>query len=651
MVLNLNGDSYPMALTEIACYDHIYEVTVPGDQVWGSYSFVINGQDVRDPYGKTKDDNNWENHTILDMSATEPEGGWVERPALNSRTDAIIYGTHVRDFTISETSGVSQENRGMYLGMVETGTRYNDPETGGIAVTGIDHLKELGITHIQLQPIMDFSTCSWTNAQDLDCYNFGYDVHNFNVPADYFSAAAKRGEDQVARIKEVKTMINEFHKNGIRVILEIPYGHVYDDMLSRITGKYFINPDAQWVGYTLNADNSMVWTMIRDSMDYWVSEYHIDGIKVANAGDFSVKDFSDWAEYLNRQHPDANLIVYGDAQGQIYEDQELIDNPVRYGTIYQQSQDAHAGVLRARYRNCLTAGGDYSQSAFIFGDVNQGWDGNGYDENENWFEENSSCMLNGMRAGVRSPDAPAPADVWMAAQGFGEPDQSMAFVSTHSGATLRDRIATYVGNDGLPKDDDLVWMQMQSLAQGAVLLSQGIPVIYGGDEFGRSKMAAEDFNNTDMTTTGANDFDWSLKTTYWGKVSAYTAGLIKLRKAHPAFRMTNAGDILEGVKLDYDTLNDYPTQSLVAFDIDGSRAGDSWSRIKVVMSSDPNNDPRNILNAEGMVRVGCEMALDIPDAQQGDFPLWGLQSTDNCSVPQDQIQGPSITILAEPQQE
>ena len=194
-------------------------------------------------------------------------------------------------------------------------------------------------------------------------------------------------------------------------------------------------------------------------------------------------------------------------------------------------------------------------------------------------------------------------------------------------------------------------IQIQSLAHGAVLLSQGIPVIYGGDEFGRSKMAAEDFNNTDMTTTGANDFDWSLKLTDWGKVSAYTAGLIKLRKAHPALRMTNAGDILEGVNLDYDTLNDYPSQSLVAFDINGALAGDSWSRIKVVMSSDPN-EPRNILNTEGMVRVGCEMSLDIPDAREGDFPLWGLQGTDACAIQnQDQIQGPSITILAEPQQE
>ncbi|MBQ1878179.1 MAG: hypothetical protein II161_05105, partial [Erysipelotrichaceae bacterium] len=237
--VNVDGTDYEMKLANVKCYTSVYEVTVEGDLDGKKYQFSIDGVPVRDPYGKMIASDGIDNtaNIVMDMSKTDPEGGWAAAPELKNRVDSIVYEVHVRDFTIDETSNVDKNKRGRYLGMVQSGTTYKG------VTTGIDHLKELGITHVQLQPIYDYATCSDVDSQDSSCYNWGYDPWNYNVPETRYSSAFGTA-DYNTKISEVKTMINEFHKNGIRVIMDVVYNHTYNNsVFDKISGKYYLKTD------------------------------------------------------------------------------------------------------------------------------------------------------------------------------------------------------------------------------------------------------------------------------------------------------------------------------------------------------------------------------------------------------------------------
>jgi hypothetical protein len=270
--VTVNGTSYPMNKVSIDCYTEVYEAKVDGDLVGKTYQFTIDGKDVRDPYGRMVNEGNGDANIVMDLKKSDPENGWEQSPELKNREDSIIYEVHVRDFTIDNTSGVDSDKRGRYLGMVQPGTSYGDIKTG------IDHLKELGVTHVQLQPIYDYGTCSGEgeDSQSNSCYNWGYDPWNYNVPEDRYSSVFRTDKyDQ--KIKEVKTMINEMHKNGIRVIMDVVYNHTLNQsVFGNITKKYYTQKDMTGCGNTIDAANNMVWMMIRDSLDYWVTEYHFD---------------------------------------------------------------------------------------------------------------------------------------------------------------------------------------------------------------------------------------------------------------------------------------------------------------------------------------------------------------------------------------
>ena len=392
-------------------------------------------------------------------------------------------------------------------------------------------------------------------------------------------------------------MINEMHKNGIRVIMDVVYNHTLNQsVFGNITKKYYTQKDMTGCGNTIDAANNMVWMMIRDSLDYWVTEYHIDGFRLDLAGSFSMKDFSDWGEYLNRQHPDAKLVIYGEpwaADNDVSE--KLIDNPVRTGRMHMQSEGAHVGAFNNRIRNCLRggSGNNANDNGFIFDKLNKsGYDSNGTNENDEALNTNRDCVFMGMKAGVRHANATG-TDVW-SAQGFSDPEQSLAYITAHDNLALRDRIeAAEISGDEAKK--------LQVYAHSILMAGQGMTFIHGGEEFGRTKAAAKDdkestIHNTYKTTTGANDFKWDLKAGEWKKVNDAYAAYIKMRKEHPAFRMTTADQILKNVALDKAS-----TDSVVIINIDGHAVKDSWDKIKVVMNS--TKDAKPVANVEGWTKV------------------------------------------------
>ena len=301
--VTVDDKTYTLNKSTLACYTNVYEATVDGDLAGKTYQFTIGGKNARDPYGKMTAKGSNTANIVMDMSTTEPEDGWAKRPTLKNREDTIVYEVHVRDFTIDQTSGVAAEKRGRYLGMVQGGTKHEG------VTTGIDHLKELGVTHVQLQPNFDYATSSDVDSQDSTCYNWGYDPWNYNVPEDRYTSVF--GTDNYAqKIKEVKEMINEFHKQGIRVIMDVVYNHTMDKtVLGGITQNYYISKgdDITGCGNTVNSDQNMVWTMIRDSMDYWVSEFHVDGFRLDLVGAFATKDYSCYCSLILTTNCSLNL--------------------------------------------------------------------------------------------------------------------------------------------------------------------------------------------------------------------------------------------------------------------------------------------------------------------------------------------------------
>ena len=551
VVLNLDGKDYTMTkVADFGGYTDVYQVTVTGDQLLKPYLFKVGGVEVRDPYGKmVKPGTNY--NIVMDTSRTDLASGWADRPAQSEREDAIIYEVHVRDFTISSTSGVDSDKRGKFAGMVQSGTTYNSVKTG------IDHLKELGITHVQLMPVFDFGSCP--DVTDTSCYNWGYDPVNFNVPEERYSLTPYDYEN---RMREFKNMVNEFHKAGIRVVMDVVYNHTYNKtVFSPITSKYYTSTDLSGCGNSIDATNSMVSRMIRDSLEYWVKEYNIDGFRFDLVGIFDYANVDEWAKYLNTTYPDRNLMLYGEPwNGYATDSRESYR--VRLNTV-GQLKDAHFGVFNPKYRDAIRGQGDTaycdSGDCFMFNQSPDTWK-----------------IQVGSRGGIRYSNGTAVLSTIWDPMFASDPEQSINYVSAHDNYNLRDKIRMWASAYNVTDSGYLT--RIQEFANGVVLTSQGIPFIYGGDEFMRTKQLDK---NSYKSSDSINAFDWSLKSTNSAVINYYK-DVIAMRKAHPGFRMNTWDEVTNNVTT---TL---PSSGVVINTISAGNNGDSWSKIIVIMNSANN---------------------------------------------------------------
>ncbi len=213
---NNRMNSYPMQKDK----NGTWIVTVNGDMKGMLYSFrpmadseyILKG--MPDPYAKAVAVNGKE-AMVVDLNETNPMGWATDKsPAFKNPTDAIIYELHVRDATIALNSGI-YENNGKFVALTKKGT-LNSVEQS----TGIDHIKELGVTHVHLLPCYDYNSVDETNPKAK--YNWGYDPLNYNVPEGSYST---NPYDGVTRIKEFKQLIKTFHENGLRVVMDVVYNH------------------------------------------------------------------------------------------------------------------------------------------------------------------------------------------------------------------------------------------------------------------------------------------------------------------------------------------------------------------------------------------------------------------------------------------
>ena len=435
---------------------------------------------------------NGQRAAIIDFAATNPEDFDKDvRPAMPDMTDIVVYETHLRDFTMSPNSGI--EHKGKFLGLTEEAP--------------LNYLKELGITHLQILPMFDYGSIDET-ALDKNRYNWGYDPVNYNVPEGGYSTDP---EDPACRIREAKMMVQALHKAGIRVVMDVVYNHTYDVMgcaLGRVVPQYFyrLNEDGTYAngsgcGNETASDHEMYRRFMVESVCYWAREYHIDGFRFDLMGIHDQETMRQIRAALDEIDP--TILTYGEgwaAMSPAYPYEELAMKQWTY-------KMPRVGAFSDDIRNALI--------------------GSPFDHDPGFASGNPAGVKDVMRGLIACPE-------WS-----GEPMQHVSYITCHDNYCLRDRIE--VSTKGVSEDTRL---RMNKLAQTAVLVSQGMSFLYGGEELYRTKQGID---NSYQSPDSINIIPWENLEKY-ADLHEYYKQMIAIRRAHKGFRLGSAEAVEEHVE-------------------------------------------------------------------------------------------------------
>ena len=524
---------------------------------------------------------------IIDMRSTDPEG-WSSdcRPAMDRVADAVVYELHHRDYSIHPSSGV--EHKGKFLALTEHGTL--SPE--GLA-TGIDHLKQLGVTHVQILPSYDYGSIDETRLAD-NRYNWGYDPVNYNVPEGSYSTDPY---DPASRIREFKQMIQSLHKAGIRVILDVVYNHTYDVARSNFTQTapgYFYRTredgslgNASGCGNETASERPMMRKFMLESVRWWVEEYHIDGFRFDLMAIHDIPTMNAIRQMLDDIDP--TILLYGEGWAAETPLLEESLRPIKANIAAMPGIGAFSDELRDALRGPFY---DDHQGAFLAG-----------------LPGNEQSIRFGIVGAIEHPQVDMTKVNYSQQPWALLPTQMISYVSCHDDMMLTDRLRASVKPVGSRKskvesqkticDDEL--MRLDMLAQTVVLTSQGLPFLWNGEELMRDKRGVQ---NSYCSPDSINAIDWSLKARNQ-RLCDYYAGMIALRKAHPAFRLGDA----ELVRRHLEFIN--TPDCTVAFRLKDNAGGDAWKDIVVIANAKreavmvelPDDEPYTAVVANGEVNA------------------------------------------------
>lgn len=545
----VNGEAYHKTNLQ-KMENAIWSTVLSGDYEGKFYTFRVNDgewlEEVPGIYARCVGVNGLRG-MVYNPNKTNPEG-WVldNGPRYNSFTDAVIYETHIRDFSIAENSGIY--NKGGYLGFTETDTK--SPE--GLK-TGLDHLKELGITHVHLLPVNDFVTVD--EEKPLEKYNWGYDPQHFNALEGSY---ASNPYDGSVRILEFKKLVKALHDNGIGVILDVVFNHTYyakESVFNQIVPGYFYRqkPDgtfsnASGCGNEIASEREMVRKYILDSLKYWVEEFHVDGFRFDLMGIIDTQTMQQVRTELSKIDP--GLFLYGEGwaadQSPMPEEQRAVKQSTPQMPGIASFNDDFRDALKGNH-------GDKKSKGFVSGLVLR----------EEAIKFGITGAVNHPQVNYEYIDSVPFA--WSA-----EPDQCINYVSCHDNYTLWDKLKL-----SLPKADDEELRKRVKLAGALVLTSQGVPLLHAGVDFCRSKGGN---GNSYKSLDAVNQLDWERKNKYID-VFEYFKKLIQLRKNHPAFRIPKA----EHIRRDLNFCTQYQI-GVVSYCIDGKSSGDKWDKIIMIFN-------------------------------------------------------------------
>ena len=478
------------------------------DGLFYTYKVKIGGKwtEAVDPYARAASVNG-QKGVVIDLSSTNPKG-WNKhkKPKLAHPEDSIIYELHVRDLSVHPESGI--ERKGKYLGVAEKGTK----GPNGLA-TGLDHIKSLGVTHVQFLPIYDFKTIDETKL-DTPQYNWGYDPQNYNVPEGSYST---NPYEPAVRIKELKQMIQTLHEEDLLVVMDVVYNHMYDAAESNfhklVPGYYYrYNEDGTLangtgVGNDTASERRMMRKFIVESSSYWAKEYKLDGFRFDLMGIHDVETMNAVRKALKRMDP--SFIIHGEGWD--------LNTPL-------------AAERKANQKNASKMPG----IAHFNDDIRDGLKGSVFEEKDNGFINGKPNMegriKKGIMAGLDYPEEQAT---------YLDPEQVITYVEAHDNHTLWDKLE--LTNPNASEEEK---KQRHKLASSIILTSQGIPFIHAGQEFMRTKYGD---HNSYKSPDKINQLDWIRNAEFENEVK-YMSGLIEFRKKHSAFRMTKAHKIRDNIE-------------------------------------------------------------------------------------------------------
>lgn len=582
----------------------VWSVTINGDLLNKYYTYsVTHGKTTKetaDVYAKACGVNG-QRSMVVDLSTTNPDGWENDKHVLvQNQTDASVWEISVADFSSSESSGVSEANRGKYLAFTEEGTTVNGVQ--GASSTCVDYLKKLGVKYVQIMPFYDFGSVD-ESKNIMDQYNWGYDPVNYNCPEGSYSTNPKKGE---VRIKECKQMIQALHNAGIGVIMDVVYNHTYtsDSWFQRTVPNYYyrMNNDGTFSnGSGCSNDTASEHLMFRkymiDSVTYWASEYHIDGFRFDLMGLHDVTTMNSIRTALDN--------LYADGSG---------SQILMYGEAWDMATNCDEGTVLASQKNLKQLSDRIGAFDDTIRDAIKGSTGG----TDGAFVQEGSRRAN-LKTGIagQSDTTTGWANV---------PSQCVTYASCHDNLCLYDKLVGSVyGADGKYRKryEDLV--AMNKLSAAIVITSQGIPFSLGGEEFCRSKDGDE---NSYASSRKENMLDWENVDLY-SDVIEYYRGLYKIRDAFAAFSDSTAAT---ANSLTY--LSDVP-KGVTGYTINNTESG-KWSQMCVifngsdsaqnvtakgdwvVLADNKTAGLRNIKNITNSVKVEAHSAVIMVDTKSYD---------------------------------
>lgn len=515
---------------------------------------------------------------IVDMAETNPEG-WADdkRIEVENYTDIVIYEMHHRDFSIADNSGIT--NKGKFIALTEKGT--TTPE--GLK-SGIDHLKELGITHVHILPSYDYGSIDEAHLEE-NKYNWGYDPKNYNAPEGGYSTDPFTPE---VRIREMKQMVQALHEAGIGVIMDVVYNHTFTNDGSNfsltVPGYYYRQDEkgdysnASGCGNETASERPMVRRYMAESVKYWAEEYHIDGFRFDLMAIHDIETMNLIRKELDKISP--SIFIYGEG--------------------WMAGGSPLAGEEQASKHN----GKQFPRIAVFSDDIRDGLRGEWMRGGEGGFatgvvgNRQKESIKFGVVGATQHPQVDYEAVNYSSAPYANNPTEVINYVSCHDDECLRDKIDA-VAADATPEQRK----RMNLLAQTIVMTSQGVPFIFCGEELYRTK---QHIRNTYNQPDEVNRIDWSHKAKY-ADVFNYYKELIRMRRQHPAFRMATEEQLAQNLKF-----IDSP-EGTVMFTLNGAAVGDEWNEVLVIYNG--NRCGVDMEFPQGDWNIVCEdakMQLDTP---------------------------------------
>ncbi len=551
---------------------------------------VVNSE-VPDPYAKALGVNG-KRGAIVNFKETSVEK--VKPTTLKNKTDAILYELHVRDASIAANSGIKA--KGKFLGLTELNT-VNDSKD----VTGLSHLKDLGVTHVHLLPSFDFYTVDEAaNQKDPNYrkYNWGYDPLNYFTPEGSYSTDAFT---PTTRIIEFKKLVQAFHKQGMRIVMDVVFNHTMfndESVFEQIEPGYYhrFTPDGKYsngasCGNEVASEKPMVRKYILDCLKHFVNEYDVDGFRFDLMGLHDIESMNLFSKELHAIKPE--IILYGEGW--------------TGGTT----------TLPENQRSLKNAVPQLDKIAAFSDDIRDGIKGSVFDARDSGFVSGKSGLEETIKFGVVAATQHPQLDYtkvnYSKVPWALQPYQCINYAECHDNHTLWDRLANSNTND-----DEATRIRMFKLAYAIVLTSQGIPFIHAGGEFLRTKGGNENsYNSPDAV----NQIDWNRKTDYI-EVNNFLKNLINLRKSHAAFRMPSSDLIRQNLEF-FDAASAEKNgpkriDKIVAYQLKNNANGDAFKTILVIYNGNRTDELVKLPKGKwSLVLDGFDFELDAATTVKG----------------------------------